>query len=106
MEIVIARIWHGWTKPADAKTYEEMLRDEILPGIARRNIRGYRGAELFIREDGDEVEFVTLLRFDSMEAVKGFAGADESRPVIYPKAESLLTRMDQRSQHYRIVPLN
>lgn len=106
MEIVIARIWHGWTKAADAKTYEDMLRDEILPGIARRNIRGYRGAELFIREDSDEVEFVTLLRFDSMEAVKEFAGPDESRPVIYPKAESLLTRMDRRSQHYRMVPLN
>ena len=100
---MIARIWHGWTKPQDAKTYEKMLRDEIFPGIARRNIEGYRGAELFIHEDGDETEFVTLLRFDSMEAVKEFAGTDESKPVIYPKAEALLTRMDERSQHYRIV---
>jgi antibiotic biosynthesis monooxygenase (ABM) superfamily enzyme len=102
---MIARIWYGWTKPADAKTYEDMLRDEILPGIARRNIPGYRGAELFIREDGDEVQFVTLLRFDSIGAVKAFAGNDEGHPVIYPKAEPLLTRMDERSQHYRIVPL-
>jgi antibiotic biosynthesis monooxygenase (ABM) superfamily enzyme len=100
---MIARIWHGWTKGADAKTYENMLRDEIFPGIARRNIRGYHGAELFIHEDGGEVEFVTLLRFDSMEAVKEFAGEDESKPVIYPKAESLLTRMDERSRHYRIA---
>lgn len=53
---MIARIWHGWTKPADAKTYEEMLRDEVFPGIARRNIKGYGGAELFIREEDDEVE--------------------------------------------------
>ena len=52
---------------AGRKAYEEMLRDEIFPGIARRNIKGYQGAELFIREEGDEVEFVTLLRFDSME---------------------------------------
>ncbi len=103
---MIARIWHGWTKPADAGTYENMLRDEILPGIARRNIPGYRGAELFIHEDGDETEFVTLLRFDSMEAVKIFAGDDESRPVIYPKAEPLLMRMDECSQHYRIVSLD
>jgi antibiotic biosynthesis monooxygenase (ABM) superfamily enzyme len=99
---MIARIWHGWTKPKDAKTYENMLRDEIFPSIAARNIQGYRGAELFVREDGDEVEFVTLLRFDSMQAVKTFAGDDENRPVIYPKAESLLTRMD-RSRHYRIA---
>src|SRR2546427_9258469 len=103
---MIARIWHGWTKPADAKTYENMLREEILPGIARRNIPGYRGAELFIQDDGDEVEFVTLLRFDSMDAVIAFAGDDESKPVIYPKAEPLLTHMDERSRHYRVVPLS
>ena len=100
---MIARIWHGWTKPADAKTYEDMLRQEIFPSIANRNIKGYRGAELFVCEGNDEVEFVTLLRFDSMNAVKEFAGDDEAKPVIYPKAESLLLRMDKRSQHYRIA---
>jgi antibiotic biosynthesis monooxygenase (ABM) superfamily enzyme len=102
---MIARIWHGWTKRADASLYEQMLRTEILPGIARRNIQGYRGAELFIREDGKEMEFVTLLRFDSMNGVKEFAGNDEAKPVIYSKAEPLLVRMDERSRHYRLVPL-
>jgi antibiotic biosynthesis monooxygenase (ABM) superfamily enzyme len=100
---MIARIWHGWTKPEKAKAYEGMLRDEIFPGIARRHIKDYRGAELFIHEDGNETEFVTLLRFDSMETVKEFAGMDESKPVIYPKAEALLTRMDERSHRYRIA---
>ena len=100
---MIARIWHGWTKPKDAKAYEDMLRAEIFPSIAARNIKGYRGAELFINQDADEVEFVTLLRFDSMDAVKDFAGADEDKPVIYPKAEALLIRMDERSRHYRIA---
>ena len=101
-KVMIARIWHGWTKRADAKTYEEMLRNEIFPSIAARKIDGYRGAELFIREDDNEVEFVTLLRFDSMDAVKEFAGADESKPVIYPKAETLITRMEQ-ARHYRVA---
>jgi antibiotic biosynthesis monooxygenase (ABM) superfamily enzyme len=99
---MIARIWHGWTRPADAKAYENMLRNEIFSSIAARKIPGYHGAELFIREDGNEIEFVTLLRFDSMEGVKEFAGADETRPVIYPGAERLLTRME-RSVHYRIA---
>ena len=99
---MIARIWRGWTKRAGAKIYEEMLRDEILPSIAARNIQGYRGAELFIRDDGDEVEFVTLLRFDSMDAVREFAGADESKPVIFPKAEALIARME-RARHYRVA---
>ena len=102
---MIARIWHGWTSKSDAVTYERMLREEIFPDIAGRKIGGYRGAELFIREDDEhcEVEFVTLLRFDSLDAVKEFAGEDERRPVIYPSAEPLLIRMDERSQHYRVV---
>jgi antibiotic biosynthesis monooxygenase (ABM) superfamily enzyme len=99
---MIARIWHGWTKPENAKAYEDMLREEIFPSIAARNIKGYRGAELFINQNADEVEFVTLLRFDSMDAVKEFAGVDTSKPVIYPKAEELIVRMEP-ARHYRIA---
>ena len=79
-----------------------MLRNEIFPGIAARNIKGYHGAELFVRENADEIEFVTLLRFDSMDAVQEFAGVDTSKPVIYPKAEPLIIRMEP-ARHYRIA---
>jgi len=79
-----------------------MLRDEIFPCIAARDIKGYRGAELFIREDDDETEFVTLLRFDSMDAVKEFAGSDETKPVIFSGVEKLLTRMEP-ARHYRVT---
>jgi len=99
---MIARIWHGCTKPTDAEAYEKLLRNEIFPSIAARKIEGYRGAELFVREDGDEVEFVTLLRFDSMDAVTEFAGPETSKPVIFPKAEALITRME-RARHYRVA---
>jgi antibiotic biosynthesis monooxygenase (ABM) superfamily enzyme len=99
---MIARIWHGWTKPADAEAYEKMLRDEIFPSIAARRIEGYRGAELFVRENGDEVEFITQLRFASMDAVTEFAGPDASKPMIFPKAEALITRME-RARHYRVA---
>ena len=99
---MIGRIWHGWTKPENAKAYEDMLRDEIFPSITARNIKGYRGAELFIHEGADEVEFVTLLRFDSMDAVKEFAGSDETRPVIFPGVEKLLTRMEP-ARHYLVA---
>ena len=99
---MIARIWHGCTKPTDAQAYEKLLRNEIFPSIAARKIEGYRGAELFVREDGDEVEFVTLLRFDSIDAVTEFAGPETSKPVIFPKAEALITRME-RARHYRVA---
>ena len=99
---MIARIWHGWTKPGDANAYEKLLRDKIFPSIAARKIIGYRGAELFVRDDGDEVEFITLLRFDSKDAVTEFAGAEASKPVIFPKAEALIARMEQ-ARHYRLA---
>ena len=99
---MIARIWHGWTKPEDAKLYEKLLREEIFPSIAASNIKGYHGAELFVRDNGNEVEFVTLLRFDSMDAVKEFSGPNASKPVIFPQAEVLITRMEQ-ARHYRVA---
>src|SRR5215211_6822913 len=99
---MIARIWRGWTKAEDAKAYEKLLRDEIFPCIAAREIEGYRGAELFVHEDGDEVEFVTLLRFDSMQGVTEFAGPETSKPVIFPKAETLIARMEE-ARHYHIA---
>ena len=99
---MIGRIWHGWTKPEDANAYEKMLRDEIFPSIAARKIEGYRGAKLFVREDGDEVEFVTLLRFDSLDSVAEFAGPEANKPVIFPKAEAFITRMEQ-ARHYRVA---
>jgi len=99
---MIARIWRGWTKAEDAKAYEKLLRDEIFPSIAAREIEGYRGAELFVHDDGDEVEFVTLLRFDSMQGVTEFAGPETSKPVIFPKAETLIARMEE-ARHYHIA---
>lgn len=103
---MIARIWHGWTTRQNAGAYEKLLREEILLEIARRNIPGYKGGELFVCEDGDEVEFITLLRFDSLDAVKTFAGEDYEKPVMHPDARRLVTRFSQRSRHYRHVPIN
>jgi len=102
---MIARIWHGWTRPEDANAYEHLLRAEIFPSIAAKQIKGYGGAELFVREDGTEVEFVTLLRFDSMDAVKEFAGPEASKPVIFPQAEALIVRMEP-AQHYSVAIAN
>lgn len=95
---MISRVWHGWTKPEHADTYEAMLRSEILPGIHR--IPGFRGATLLRRADGAEVEFVTITRFDDMAAVRAFAGDDYERAVIAPGARPILVRYDERSVHY------
>lgn len=95
---MISRVWHGWTKPEHADTYEAMLRSEILPGIHR--VPGFRGATLLRRTAGAEVEFVTITRFDDLDAVRAFAGADYEDAVIAPDARPLLTHYDARSAHY------
>lgn len=99
---MICRSWHGWTAPANADAYEALLRTEIFPGIARRSIAGYRGIELLRRADGDTVEFVTLMWFDSIDDVRAFAGEDYEVAVVPPKARALLQRFDARSAHYEV----
>jgi heme-degrading monooxygenase HmoA len=98
---MISRVWHGWTRAADADTYESMLRSEVLPGIHR--IVGYLGAHLLRRQVGPEVEFVTITRFTDMDAVRAFAGADETRAVIHPPARKILLRFDEHSVHYETI---
>jgi heme-degrading monooxygenase HmoA len=99
---MIARIWHGWTTPANADAYETLLREEIFVGIQGRGIRGFRDIQLFRREVDGEVEFVTLMRFDSLDAVREFAGEDYEVAVVPPKARAVLARFDARSRHYEI----
>lgn len=98
---MIARIWHGWTTHRHADRYEKLLRSHVLPGIHR--IAGYRGAYLLREEHEDEVEFVTITLFDSLDAVREFAGEDYTLAVIEPEAHKLLTRFDLRSAHYKVV---
>lgn len=100
---MISRVWHGWTKPENADAYQSLLLSEIFEGIQNRDIDGYRGIELYRREDGEEVEFVTLMKFDSLDAVRAFAGEDYEVAVVPPKARSLLAHFDQRSQHYEVI---
>lgn len=99
---MICRIWHGWTTPADADDYERLLRTEIFPGITRRAVAGYRGIELLRREGQDEVEFVTLMWFDSLDAVRAFAGEAYTVAVVPPAARHLLQRCDPESAHYEV----
>ena len=99
---MIARIWHGYTKPEHASVYEIMLREEIFIGIREKNMNGFIDVQLLKRKLEDEVEFITIMRFESITAVRNFAGNDYEKAVIYEDAKPLLVRYDERSQHYEI----
>lgn len=99
---MICRIWHGWTTPANADAYEQLLRTEVFQRISDRGIPGYQGIELLRRPDQGEIEFVTIMWFDSLEAIRAFAGADYEVAVVPPPARVLLQRFDERSAHYEV----
>ncbi|MBI5580978.1 MAG: antibiotic biosynthesis monooxygenase [Deltaproteobacteria bacterium] len=99
---MISRIWHGWTTPANAEAYEALLKEEIFAGIRGREIPGYRGIQLLRRDVRDEVEFITIMTFDTLDSVRNFAGIDLEAAVVPANARALLVRFDERSQHYEI----
>ena len=99
---MISRIWHGWTSLENAEAYESLLKSEIFLGIENRQIAGFKGIHLFRRNIGNEVEFVTIMWFDSVDAVRAFAGEDYEVAVVPPKARALLSRFDAYSQHYEV----
>ncbi len=99
---MISRIWHGWTTPSNADAYEKLLREEIFAGIVSRKVAGFRRIELFRAPVGEEVEFVTVMWFNTLDAIKAFAGEDYEAAVVPPKARAVLKRFDERSRHYEV----
>ncbi len=99
---MISRMWHGWTTPENADPYEALLKKEIFSSIQDRRIAGYRGIHLFRRDLGTDVEFITVMWFDSLDAVRAFAGDDYELADVPAKARTLLSRFDARSQHYEV----
>jgi len=95
---VITRLWRGWTAPENADAYERFLLTDLFPSM--RDIPGFRGADVLRRDDHGEVMFVTLTRFDTLDAIRAFAGDDYEIPVLEPTARALLSRYDQRAQHF------
>jgi heme-degrading monooxygenase HmoA len=99
---MISRIWYGWTTPQNADAYENLLKTEIFPGILARNLAGFRRIELLRRPAGEEVEFVTVMWFSSLEAVRAFAGGQWEVAVVPEAARAVLKRFNPVSRHYEV----
>ncbi len=100
---MITRLWRGWTTRDNAAAYENLLRSEIFPHIEGREIEGHIDVRLVRRDLDDEVEFLTIMRFRSIDAVRTFAGDDYEVAVVPAVAQELLLRFDERSAHYESV---
>lgn len=99
---MISRIWHGYTTFKNADIYERLLREDIFAGIKNRNIKGYKGIQLLRRQLENEIEFITIMWFDSLDSVREFAGQDYEKAVVPDQAQKILSRFDKRSQHYDV----
>ncbi len=100
--MTIRRLWHGWTTPENAAAYERVLRTEVIPGIEAKQIPGYRGIEVLRRVGADEVEFVTIMEFDSLQNVIDFQGDDYARAYVPGVARAVLKRWDSAAAHFEV----
>jgi heme-degrading monooxygenase HmoA len=100
---VICRVWHGWTSTEDAKSYEALVRGTVIPGIEARRIRGFRSIDLLRRATDDGVEFVTIMWFEDLDAVRRFAGEDYQLAYVPDAARTVLSRFDERSAHFEVL---
>lgn len=98
---MIARIWHGYTRPEHADSYEAMLKPDLLPGIS--SMKGFEGSYLLRRETGGEVEFITMLLWDSIDSLKTVAGPDYETAVIPEERRKYLARFDEKAAHYEVA---
>ncbi|MEF2072331.1 antibiotic biosynthesis monooxygenase family protein [Consotaella aegiceratis] len=99
---MIKRIWHGYTSPDRADEYETLLRSEVMKEIEGKHIPGLRRFEVLRRALSDEVEFITIMEFESLDSVRAFVGEDYEQCYVPAAARAVLKRYDQRSQHYEL----
>jgi hypothetical protein len=101
--VTICRLWRGWTTPENAIAYEQIVRREVIPGIEARQIPGFRQIDLMKRDLGEEIEFQTLMWFDSLDAIKAFVGDDYGVSHVPAAARAVLSRFDERATHYEVI---
>jgi heme-degrading monooxygenase HmoA len=98
---MVARIWHGYTLPGNADAYEAMLKPELLPGISK--VKGFMGSYFLRRDNGSEIEFITIMLWESIDAIRAYAGAHFETAVVPEERREYLLRYDERSTHYEVV---
>ena len=105
MSPTVARIWRGWTTIDNADAYQEVVDGEVLPEIFARSIPGLLGAHLMRADDvvDEEVEFTTIMWFESLDSVKNFMGEDYQRSHVPENAQAVLKHFDSTAKHFHVL---
>ena len=100
---MIARLWRARASHDNADGFEELFRNQILPAILGRQVAGLKKATMLRRDLDEDVEFCALFWFDSIDAVREFAGDDYEVAVVPDAARELLSSFEPRAAHYRPI---
>jgi len=98
---MIIREWRGRAEKANADAYPKHFRTNVVPEL--RHLSGFIGAHLSQRPLNDKIEYLVLTRWQSMDAIRGFAGKDVGKAVVEPGAVAALVDFDSNVQHYEVV---
>ncbi len=101
--MAIKRVWHGWTTKENADKYQNILNKDVLPSIEAKQIPGYEKIEVLKIELEDEVEFVTIMTFESLQNVIDFQGENYKHSYVPDVAQKILKRWDQEAKHYELI---
>ncbi len=102
-EFMICRLWRGWTTKSNADVYERIVRSEVIPEIEARRIPGFHSIDLVRRERDNDVEFMTLMWFDTLDSVRRFMGEDYEAAHVPARAQAVLANFERRSAHYDVL---
>ncbi len=100
---MIIRIWKGTTTLENSQQYEHLLKEVVFPGIERKNVAGYHGIQLLKNVKEHSIEYITIMAFENIEAVKEFAGQDYEQSYVIDEAKALLQTYDSKAAHYELL---
>jgi heme-degrading monooxygenase HmoA len=98
---VIARHWRGLARPERAAAYVHHLRSETFPQLA--TIDGFVDAAILRRVVDSGIEFVVVTRWESLDAIRRFAGVDAERAVVPDVVREMLIDYDRSARHYEVL---
>ena len=98
----IIRTWKGWTTLENATIYEDMLINEVFPTVKKKGVDGLEKVSISTMKKKHEMEFFLVLQFESLAAVKTFAGEDYEKAYIPDNAKRILLRYDEKAQHFEL----
>jgi heme-degrading monooxygenase HmoA len=99
--MTISRHWRGIAKPEEAEKYIHHLRNGTFPELA--GIEGFIKASILRRPIGEGTEFLIVTTWQSIEAIRKFAGESASTAVVPPSVQAMMVEYDKEVAHYEII---